>query len=375
MDKQNDKQTILVVDDTPDILSLIMELLKNDYNLKLASSPKKALDLLQKKPKIDLILLDVMMPEIDGYEMCNIIKRNPLYVNTPIIFLTALEKVSDIVKGFDCGAVDYITKPFIPDVLKARVKTHVELKVLHDNTLADLKEKEEMLFKQSRMSTLGEMFENVTHQWKQPLSIINMSCSVLKMDYDFDELDIKDIMSTVDKVISETLYLSQTIDDFRNFARDNMEKEIFDIKDIFANAVELLSYRFNKTYIEIQNDIESFKYRSNKNLIIQILINILNNAIEAMKTDDENKWIKATSVIKDNEIILQICDNSGGIKIDNIESIFEKYVSTKDKKNDSGIGLYMCRQIMQKKLGGNISAYNTKEGACFTLSLPLIDEA
>lgn len=374
MDMLNKKPTILVVDDTADILGLIMELLKGEYTLKLANGPKKALDLLGKEPAIDLILLDIMMPEIDGYEMCKIIKNNPLYANTPVIFLTALEEISDIVKGFECGAVDYITKPFIPEVLKARVKTHVELKLLHDKMVDDLKAKEEMLFRQSRMTTLGEMFENVTHQWKQPLSIINMSCSIQKINYDFGELEIDDLMNTLDTVISETEYLSQTIDDFRDFARNDMEEETFDIRDVFAHAVEILSYRLNKTFIEIHNDIESFKYRSYKNFIIQIFINILNNAVDVMKIESEQRWIRAKSVIKENELIIQICDNGGGIKIEDIESVFEKYVTTKDKKEDSGIGLYMCRQIMQKKLGGEISVQNSSQGACFELIFPIIHE-
>ena len=373
MHKSNKDYTLLVVDDTPDILSLIMELLKSEYNLKLASSPKKALDLLETKTKIDLILLDVMMPEIDGYEMCRLIKGIPFYLNTPIIFLTALEKVSDIVKGFDCGAVDYITKPFIPEVLKARVKTHLELKRLHDNTLADLKTKEEMLYRQSRMATLGEMFENVTHQWKQPLSIINMSCSALKLNHDFDELDMDDLMNTIDAIISEAQYLSQTIDDFRDFARDDIDRETFDLRDVFTQSVEILSRRFGKTSIEITNNIESFKYRSYKNFIIQILINILNNAIEAIRTVNEQKWIKANSSINDDEIIIRICDNGGGIKTKDIESIFEKYVTTKEKE-ESGVGLYMCQQIIQKKLGGFISAYNTQDGACFEIKLPIVNE-
>jgi len=118
----------------------------------------------------------------------------------------------------------------------------------------------------------------------------------------------------------------------------------------------------------------SFKYRSYKNFLIQILINILNNAIDVIKTDDEQKWIKAKSFIKDNAVILQICDNGGGIKMDNIESIFEKHVTTKDDKEDSGVGLYMCRQIIEKKLNGDISAYNTNDGACLELRLPIINE-
>lgn len=372
--KPFDKSTILVIDDTPDILSLVMELLKDEYSLKLANTPKKALTLLKAKPKIDLILLDIMMPEIDGYEMSQIIKSDPTYSQTPIIFLTALEKTSDIIKGFEYGAVDYITKPFIPEVLKARVKTHIELKLFYEKIIDDLKAKEEMLFRQSRMTTLGEMFENVAHQWKQPLSIINMSCSAIKMHHEFDELDMDELISTIDTVILETEYLSQTIDDFRDFARTDLDRQIFDIKDIFAHAIEILSHRFSKIYIEVYNDIDSYKYRSYKNFLIQIFINILNNSIDVMKKNSDTRWIKASSNIRESEIIITICDNGGGIKIDNIDTIFNKNITTKENKEESGVGLYMCREIIQKKMGGDIRAYNTKDGACFELFLPIVKE-
>ncbi|MDP2892791.1 MAG: hybrid sensor histidine kinase/response regulator [Sulfurimonas sp.] len=371
----NEKSTILVVDDTPDILSLVMELLKGEYSLKLINNPKKALEFLQTQPNIDLILLDVMMPELDGYELCTIIKADPTYAQTPVIFLTALEKTSDIIRGFEHGAIDYITKPFIPEVLKARIKTHIQLKLLHDNMAKELDEKEKLLCRQSRMSTLGEMFENVTHQWKQPLSIINMSCSALKMSYDFDEeVDRDEVISTIDTVISETDYLSQTIDDFRDFARNDVEKESFDIRDVFVHAVEILSFRFGKTKVEIFNNIESFKYRTYKNYLIQVIINILNNAIDVMEKNSTVKSIKAGLSIKDNVAVLTICDSGGGIKMEDPEAIFEKYATTKEGTEFSGLGLYMCRQIMQNRLNGELHAYNTAEGACFELLLPIVKE-
>lgn len=374
MEKLNKKSTVLVVDDTPDILSLIMGLLKDKYTLKLANSPKKALNLLKNKPDIDLILLDIMMPEIDGYEMCKMIKSNPAYSQTPIIFLTALEKVSDIVKGFEYGAVDYITKPFIPEVLKARVKTHIELKKLHDSILDDLKAKEEMLFKKSKMAILGEMFENVTHQWKQPLSTINMSCSALQMDIEFDEIDSDEFSNTIDTISTEATYLSQTIDDFRDFARDGMQKESFDLEDAFVQSTKILSQKLKKASIEVINEIQSIRYNSYKNLLIQVLINILNNSIDATtKAQKKQKWIKAKSLISDNKIIITVCDNGNGIKIDNIDSVFNKYITTKNDE-ESGIGLYMCQQIIQNKYNGKISAYNTQEGACFELCLPIVNE-
>lgn len=368
------KPTVLVVDDTPDILHLVMELLKDSYNLKLVNDPIKALELLKTRPEIDLILLDVMMPEINGYELCKTIKSDSFYEKIPVIFLTALEKTSDIMRGFESGAVDYVTKPFVPEVLKARVKTHIELKLTHDALRKELAEKEEMLFRQSRMTTLGEMFENVIHQWKQPLSIINVGCSALKMSYEFDELSMDDVITTVDMVISETDYLSRTIDDFRDFAREDSEKETFDMRTTFEHALEILSFRLAKMGVEVSNNIESFRHRSCKNSVVQAFINILNNSIDILEKNSKSGWIKADSRVENNLFIVKICDNGGGIKMDDVDSVFDKYTTTKDKQENTGLGLYMTREMLRKKLGADISAHNETEGACFELFFKIADE-
>lgn len=362
------KPTILVVDDTSDILHLIMELLNKEYNLKLINDPLKAVEMLKAKPDIDLMLFDIMMPQLDGYELCKIVKEDAFYTKTPIIFLTALEKPSDIIKGFEIGAVDYVTKPFIPEVLRARIKTHIELKLTNDTLREELEEKEKMLFRQSRMTTLGEMFENVTHQWKQPLSIINVGCSALKMSYEFDELSMEDVVQTIDMVISETDYLTKTIDDFRDFAREDNEREESDIHTLFEHALEILSFRLEKTDIEIFNNIQNYKLRTYKNFFIQVLINILDNSIDALQKSHCQKYIRVDSILKDDLFILKICDNGDGIKMQDPESVFQKYATTKDKKANSGLGLYMTREILQKKLDAEIVAYNQEEGACFELS-------
>jgi DNA-binding response OmpR family regulator len=371
MDKAK-KPTLLVVDDTPDILHLVMELLNKEYNLKLINDPLKAIEMLKTKPNIDLMLFDIMMPQLDGYELCKIVKEDSFYTKIPIIFLTALEKSSDIIKGFEIGAVDYVTKPFIPEVLKARIKTHIELKLTNDALREELEEKEKMLFRQSRMTTLGEMFENVTHQWKQPLSIINVGCGALKMSYEFDELSMEDVVQTIDMVISETDYLTKTIDDFRDFSREDNEREESDIHTLFEQALEILSFRFDKTDIEIFNNIQNYKFRTYKNFFIQVLINILDNSVDALQKSSSQKYIRVDSILKDDLFILKICDNGGGIKMQDPEAVFQKYATTKDKKANSGLGLYMTREILQKKLDAEIVAYNQEEGACFELSFKTV---
>ena len=126
------KATILVVDDTPDNLILMNNLLKGDYKVKIANDGEKALKIAASESPPDLILLDIMMPGMDGYEVCQHLKRDPRTTNIPVIFLTAKAEVEDEKKGLELGAVDYITKPISPPIVMARVKNHIALKAAAD---------------------------------------------------------------------------------------------------------------------------------------------------------------------------------------------------------------------------------------------------
>ena len=122
-----DKPTLLIIDDSSENLQILNALLKDDYRLKLAKSGLKGIEIAQQLPQPDLILLDVIMPEMDGFEVCRQLKSNDATATIPVIFLTALTDVADETKGFQIGGADFITKPFNPDIVKARIRTHIEL--------------------------------------------------------------------------------------------------------------------------------------------------------------------------------------------------------------------------------------------------------
>ncbi len=127
-EKISEKSLILIVDDNPQNIQVLGNIIENgDYELAIATNGEDALDLLQVE-KPDLVLLDIMMPEMDGYEVCKKIKENKKTKDIPVIFLTAKRELDDLIKAFNVGGVDYVTKPFNADELLARVKTHVELK-------------------------------------------------------------------------------------------------------------------------------------------------------------------------------------------------------------------------------------------------------
>lgn len=129
---ENQRPMILVVDDTPENLSIMGELLNDDYKVKIANSGRKALTIARTHPQPDIILLDINMPEMDGYEVCRQLKETPQTAEIPIIFLTARTDIEDEKRGFQLGAVDYITKPISPPILMARIKTHLHLKSVAD---------------------------------------------------------------------------------------------------------------------------------------------------------------------------------------------------------------------------------------------------
>ncbi len=171
------QQTILIVDDVPKNIQMAMNILKNEgYKMLFAQSGKKAFEII-KANDIDLILLGVMMPELNGFEVCQILKKDENIKNIHIIFLTAKHDENSISKSFELGAVDYITKPFFSNELQARVKTHLELKSYRDNLLKELELKDKIMLQQNKMATMGEMLENIAHQWRQPLSVITTASS------------------------------------------------------------------------------------------------------------------------------------------------------------------------------------------------------
>jgi putative two-component system response regulator len=135
------KKKVLIVDDTPENIYVLTGILKDEFDVSVASSGEKALKIISLVPDIDLVLLDIMMPEMDGYEVCRRLKSEPKTEGIPVIFVTALATEQNEAKGLELGAVDYVTKPFNPALVKARVKNHLELKCYRDRLEAMVREK------------------------------------------------------------------------------------------------------------------------------------------------------------------------------------------------------------------------------------------
>src|SRR5690348_3187065 len=159
MQSADQKQTVLVVDDTPSNIQIVNSILKDVYKVRIATNGAKALELVKVAPPPNLILLDVMMPDMDGYEVCTRLKLDPKTRDIPVIFLTGQTEIEDETRGFDVGAVDYIHKPFSPAVVKARVQTHLALREKSDLIVQKNRENEALLLQALRHSRESELIE------------------------------------------------------------------------------------------------------------------------------------------------------------------------------------------------------------------------
>ena len=222
---------------------------------------------------------------------------------------------------------------------------------------------QEMLFNQSKIASLGEMLENISHQWRQPLSIISTLATGLKLKKEFGILEDNELITNLDGINNNTQYLSNTIDDFRNFfLSDKTIKVELKLKDSLEKVISLIKDSYKSSNIQIIKDIDYDVTRVyNESLLIQALINIFNNAkdaLNAVKDKDFEKLVFIDLIKDKDDYVIKITDNAGGIPEKVIDKVFEPYFTTKHKSQGTGIGLYMTNQIITKHLNSEISVKN-----------------
>ena len=242
-----------------------------------------------------------------------------------------------------------------------------------------IKEKEKILYQQSKMAAMGEMIGNIAHQWRQPLSVISVSASAIKLLQEEGLYSKEDSQNFIEAILNSTQYLSNTIDDFRNFYKDDLEKSNFEIKKSIDKSINLLKSEFlNKGIKVIYLNENNLFVDGVENQFLQVMMNILNNAKDALlEKNIEDKYIFIDIYKEENYIYIEIHDNAGGIKDDVIEHIFEPYFTTKHKSLGTGIGLYMSEKIVTKQLKGELFVHNktikygNEEyfGACFKIKI------
>jgi len=361
------KQTVLVVDDVKENVDILVELLK-EYDLVTALDGETALEITQEED-VDLILLDIMMPIMDGFEVCEVLKDNSKTAHIPIIFLSAKDKNEDIQKGFQLGAVDYITKPFNPNELLSRVDTHLKLRAYEKNLEQRVKEEveknkltQQVIYQQSKQAALGELLMHIAHQWKQPLTSLG-SINLLnkaKIESGYN-LTNEDFIKSIDKSEDLILFMSDTIDTFKNFYTPSAENKEFYIHEAVLDVLSIVEATFNFDNIKIYVDSnETETILGNIGEFSQVIFSILNNARDIFhKREIKNPEIR----IKIDNKKITISDNGGGVEENMIDRIFQANVST---TNGTGIGLYLSKNIVDKNKG-TIDVFNNNNGAIFQI--------
>ena len=241
-----------------------------------------------------------------------------------------------------------------------------------------LTHKEKLLIQQSKMAQMGEMLENIAHQWRQPLSVITTSASGIKLQQEFKMLTDEQLNSSLENIVKAANHLSVTIDDFRNFYKKDKKAKFFNLKDAVNKSLALINSEFINKEINIEINVDDIEIFGSENELIQVFINILNNAKdELIKKENQIRVISIYSKQENEKVSISFQDNAGGIEKDFLNHIFESHFTTKEE-NGTGIGLYMSKLIIDK-MNGEISASNeiinyqdkSFEGAKFTINIPI----
>ena len=235
------------------------------------------------------------------------------------------------------------------------------------------------LLQAAKHASIEDLIENISHQWRQPLSLISLSAGRLELDLEFKTMNDDEKKELLKKIVSSTQFLSDTIEKFSKFVSNNkiltdinISNEIKYVKEILKNSLEI-----NKiNLIDTTDYNESYTLETYENEISQILINLITNAKEAVIKNNinEEKWIKIDLKKDDTKFIITVEDNGKGIKEDIISKIFEPYFTTKFQSQGTGLGLHLTHRIISENLKGNISVSNSDYGAKFIVTIPIVQD-
>lgn len=415
--KSENKADILVVDDTPNNVRLLSKVLTDrGYTVRKALNGDRAIQsALTQAP--DLILLDINMPDMDGYQVCEILKSKPETAAVPIIFISALDETINKVKAFQIGGTDYITKPFEVEEILIRVKNQLTIRKMTQQLSQqvqqrtdDLKEAHIKLIQQEKMSELGLMVAGIAHEINNPLGFIISNIDHAN-DYIQDMFELielyqqkqpqpdADIRAKIDAIDLEFIYddLPQIINSMkegtrrirtlshslRTFARpDEAEMTNFDLRESLDSTLTILKHRLKantfRSEITIEKDYDSLStlqcYPSQLN---QVFMNLIANAIDAIDEvqphSDPKIEIRTTCDRAQERIKIEIQDNGNGMSEDIQARLFNHLFTTKPIGKGTGLGLSIVQQIVETNHQGKINFKSAiGHGTSFIIELPLM---
>jgi two-component system, sensor histidine kinase and response regulator len=364
--------SILVVDDTPENLRLLMVVLTAEgYKVKPCTSGQRALSLARTNPP-DLILLDILMPDMDGYEVCRNLKSDEITCNIPIIFLSALDEVFDKVKAFDVGGVDYITKPFQVQEVSARVRTQLILcqqqKKLREQNLMLKNLNQELVRSNEELEKFAYI---VSHDLQQPLQGILGFAKILRMQY-LDTLD-READRYVTRIIGAADRMQNLIENLLNYARvdTNCQLSPTDCNRVLDAAIANLQMAiFQQNACLIYGKLPIVQ--GNETQLIQLFQNTISNALKFDRPEVPLQ-IEISAELKGDQWLFCVRDNGRGIDPQHFERIFQLFQRLDDRQTHGmGIGLATCQKIVDRHGGQIWVESQLGEGTAFYFTLAIV---
>ena len=325
--------------------------------------------------KMKIKYINAAFTKVTGYTLSEVKNKNPKILTAgkqTKEFYTKLNKTiyagkkwsGEFVNLSKSGMLSYEQATITPVFdKKKKIIEFVAIKLdTTKETLAQdqLIKKEKLLLQQSKMAAMGEMLQNIAHQWRQPLSLISTASTGLLVKKEMEiPTTIKEDIHILNTINDATQHLSETINAFRDFFNPNKEKINFKLQDVYRKTLNIVETRFKSMDIEIVESLEDISITNLDNELIQVMMNLLNNARDILDTrDGQKKLIFVTTYKNNNTITISIKDNGGGIDDKIINKVFEPYFTTKHQSQGTGIGLYMCQEIITKHMEGELTVSN-----------------
>ncbi|QDL54415.1 response regulator [Rhodoferax aquaticus] len=369
------KPVLLVVDDVPDNLDVLVALLGDDYQVKAANSGERALKILDSGKIPDLILLDVMMPDMDGFEVCKRIKANPLTADIPVIFLTAMSDTTDVTKGFALGAVDFVSKPAEPPILKARIETHLKLR----RSFAELKRNRIALIEKNAVLEdnirLRDEVERIAqHDLKNPIAgIISFSSSLLS-----DNLmsnNHKEIVKYIEQAAYSVLGMVNLSLDLYKMEQGTYEyhPSTVELGPLLQRIAKEMRSELGARQITLQfankgsaaETPDAYPVMGDELLCYSMFNNLLKNAMEAAPTGSA---IQVDLDIVNGKVLVKI-HNLGAVPKDIRDTFFDKF-STSGKQDGTGLGTFSAK-LFAVTQQGEIAMSTSDDTPSTTLTVQL----
>ncbi len=383
----DDRQfTILVVDDTLTDIQLGINILKENprYTLIFATSGQLALERVKEHP-LDLILLDVIMPGMSGYEVCEQLKDDPATRHIPIIFLTAKIEQEDIIHGFNIGGVDYITKPFNSLELKARVNTHLNLKHYYEK---EIEHKKQDLLEMEKIASIGLLAGGLAHDFNNLLAIIMGVCDSIKRRLSKENIDCTDIEGQFETIHQSGQQAAQLVSHLLGLTQKTENKfSAIDLNMIVESIYAICSSSFSKSItFNSSRTREPALVLGNHSQLEQLLLNLFINAQHAMTTMrskegsvkggalsisiQEGREQISSSVDLENVWVLTVEDTGVGIAEEALDHIFQPFFSTKRATQGNGLGLAIVKDVVHNHQGKIDVVSTPGKGTTFRIYLP-----